>query len=360
LVSEIALKTETVELVASIMRLSVDAARELLGFRAQVVLTFEELRAALGDACGEFWFLDRRLQVGVAGSGDPPAGAHVDAARHVLERHGLLAQSDLVAAGPSSAEMLAAADRVASMLTGWHFARVALRNPEFNPHNLHEVGCPLSKSLWIETMDGLAEVQEAIVEAAIAVAGVPVQISKSLGPGPCYSPIPVRQIPWVVINAGADGRSLLIRHHWAGDLGRQASLSLDESDTQISIAIALPDLRRYPNAPPNFYLPDNLGSRRLTVWLDQRVGGRRINGPQCALGGDQRFRYKSKDMPDGTVAGVIPNVIGLAPEDAINVLRAQEFEPKRAGDGREVVVQDPAAESVATTDRQTVILTAGP
>jgi hypothetical protein len=134
----------TVGLAASFMRLSVDAARELLEFRARAVVTFEELRAALGDACGEFWFLDRRLQVGVAASGDPPAGVRVEAARGVLERHGLLEQSDLVAGGPSTAEMVAAADRVSAMLTGRHFARVALRNPEFDPHNLHEVGCPSS------------------------------------------------------------------------------------------------------------------------------------------------------------------------------------------------------------------------
>ena len=57
--------------------------------------------------------------------------------------------------------------------------------------------------------------------------------------------------------------------------------------------------------------------------------------------GDEGIRntHKSKDMPDGTVGGAIPNVIGLAPEDAINVLRAQEFEPKHAGDGREVVAR---------------------
>ena len=126
--------------------------------------------------------------------------------------------------------MVAAADRVAAMLTARHFARVSLRNPEFNPHNLHEVGCPLSKSLWIETMDGLADVQQGIVDAAVAVAGVPIRITESLGPGPCYSPIPVRQVSWMVINVGADGRSLLIRHEWGGDLIWDVSLSLDESD----------------------------------------------------------------------------------------------------------------------------------
>ena len=91
LVSEdaVAVDSGTVQLVASFMRLSVDAARELLEFRARAVLTFEVLRAALGDACGEFWFLDRRLQVGVAASGDPPAGVHVEAAKQVLERYRL-------------------------------------------------------------------------------------------------------------------------------------------------------------------------------------------------------------------------------------------------------------------------------
>ena len=64
-------------------------------------------------------------------------------------------------------------------------------------------------------------------------------------------------------------------------------------------------------------------------------------------------------MPDGTTANVVPNVVGLAPEDAINVFRSQEFEPRLAGDGRQIVAQNPAAESVASSDRQPVILTAG-
>jgi hypothetical protein len=208
-------------------------------------------------------------------------------------------------------------------------------------------------------MDGLADVQRGIVDAAVAVAGVPIRITESLGPGRCYSPIPVRQVPWTVVNVGTDGRSLLIHHNWGGDLRRDVALALDESDTEIAIAVALPDLRRHPNPPPNFMILDIARSRKLTVWLEQPVDGRRITGPLCALGSDRRFAYKWKDLPDGTTANVVPNVVGLAPEDAINVLRSQEFEPKLAGDGRQIVAQNPAAESVATTDRQPVSLTAG-
>jgi hypothetical protein len=342
------------------MRLPVEVARQRLAFRARAVSAFEELRAALGGACGELWFRDWRLQVGVSASGDPPVGAHVQAAKLVLERHGLLEQSDFVVGGASTAQMLAASDRVAAMLVGWLFARVALRSPHFAQGNTL-AGHHLSRSLWIETLDGLTDEQRIMVDAAIAVAGVPVEVSASLGPGPRYSPIPVRDVEWTLVSVGADGRSLLINHHWAGGLGTQACLALEETDTQITIGIALADLRRDPHAGPNYAIPAVLGMRTLTAHLDEPVGGRRITGPQCSLHSDRlRVAYRPQLMPDGTTPQLVPNVVGLALEDAKAVLRLQDFEPKLVGSGQQIVTQDARAESITEGNGASVVITAGP
>jgi hypothetical protein len=357
------MRSYVVAVYASWNRISWADAVAALDFRSRALGAFDELRAALGESCGEFWFFhdrgrEARLQIGVAGSGDPPAGPQVQAAKLVLKRHDLLDRSDFVLAGASTEEMLAAFIGVSAMLEGYPFARVALHSPQFAQDNTlgrHR----LRKRLVIETLDGLAEQQHTVVDAAAAVAGVPVEITASLGRGSDYSPIPVREVWWTVLSVGAGGRSLLITHYWAGDLGEHAALSLQESDTTVTIAIALPDYLRDPAAGPDRVIPLIVGMRTLSVHLVDPVGGRRITGPECLLGSDltQRFTYGRRDR---SAAKLVPNVVGLAPEDALSVLRLQDFKPRLVRNGRQVIAHDPPADAVCVEPGSRVDVDAGP
>jgi hypothetical protein len=106
-------------------------------------------------------------------------------------------------------------------------------------------------------------------------------------------------------------------------------------------------------------------ARRATVELSSPLAGRRITGPDRGFAepGNGSAAFKTVRRGD-TRLWVVPRVLGLAPVDAEWVLHAQGFRTTLVDPrGREIVDQDPAAESVPTdqngTNHGVVRLTAG-
>jgi hypothetical protein len=331
---------------------------DAIAFQKLSAAAFSELRSALGDGAGELWLipgLDERLrlQVGVAGAGDPPAGPSVLAAKLVLDSHGLADRADLVAVRRSTAEFERAFDRVSAVLGGMGaFARVSLRS---QPFGWHQTLLP-TRFLVIETPDGINDQQQAIVDAAVAAAGMRVQVQPTLGPGPEFTPYPAVEVEWAPLSVRADGRSLLLGYRWGHDVINQPSLSLDESDREIRMGIALPDANRYPD-------PDRVRTAdvfqpvgNLVVKLGGPIAGRRITGPRCSLGGETtNFAYnRPRPLRAGTPRRRVPRVVDLAPDDAINLLRLQGFAPESTGHGIRVIEQDPEAEQIMSAEHASV------
>lgn len=342
--------TRAARQVSAWMGISLAEAIAVLDFQEAALGLFDELRVALGDTCAGFWFdlaapADPRLKIGVVSSGDPPAGARVLAARLILSKRGLVDRADFVDVAIGAGDIYAAFERVSAVLggTGW-FARVSLRGPQFGRGQMPMHG-GFPERLWIETVDGLSEEQQGIIQIARAVAGVAIEIDTCLGPGPEFTPLPVRQVQWAPLDAHPDALALLIGYRRAVDLDDRPSLSLDETEQEIRIAIRLPDHRRGPD--PDAALPvvsfESIG--RLNVKLAQAINGRRITGPGCLLGREQAdLLYRlGTPLSGGTRQREIPNTIGLASEDAANLLRMQGFAPRLLGSGPQVIGQNPAA-----------------
>jgi hypothetical protein len=186
------------EAYSSLGRLSLDAACGVQAFQARVVGALDELRSALREAYGEIWCDwnppagEIRLKVGVAGAGDPPADALVQAAKLVLKRHELLEASDFVEVSIGITDRLADLARVSAVLgDSGTFARATLRTDsesrgQFHPGNVRT-------RLYIETVRGLTSEQKAIVEYAATVARGPVEIQACLGPGWEFAPTPLSE-----------------------------------------------------------------------------------------------------------------------------------------------------------------------
>ena len=88
---------------------------------------------------------------------------------------------------------------------------------------------------------------------------------------------------------------------------------------------------------------------RLVVELSAPLDGRRINGPELAFrdGNPATAAYKTLDDRDHQTLWVVPRVLGLAPEDARRVLRAQGFSAELSGEGTRIVSQHPEPDQVA-------------
>ena len=112
-------------------------------------------------------------------------------------------------------------------------------------------------------------------------------------------------------------------------------------------------------------LPSIGGWRPLTVHLESPVNGRRITGPRQRIinhpiGDAIGFTYEPTRLSDGTVRGRVPNVVGLSPTDALNVLHAQGFEPRADGEGRQVAHQDPDGDTLSGGSNRGVRINLGP
>jgi hypothetical protein len=138
------LKQRVAEAYASLASLSTETAEGVQAFQSRVAGALDELRLALGKTCGDIWCDwnppgEIRLQIGVASSGYPPAGAHVQGAKLVLKRHGLLDASDFVEVSTSMADLVADLARVSAVLgDSGVFARASLRTESQSRGQFHE------------------------------------------------------------------------------------------------------------------------------------------------------------------------------------------------------------------------------
>jgi hypothetical protein len=90
---------------------------------------------------------------------------------------------------------------------------------------------------------------------------------------------------------------------------------------------------------------------KVHVRLADPIAGRRLTGPGCLLGtGTMSFLYKSRDLPDGSGARLMPNVVGLSRADAVSLLQLQGLHARAVGTGDMVVAQEPAVDEIVAQD----------
>jgi hypothetical protein len=165
------------EAYASLARLPVETAEAVVAFQSRVAGVLDEVRSAVGERCGDIWCDwnppgEPRLKVGVAASGYPPAGAHVQAAKLVLKRRALLDASDFVEVSTSMADLVADLARVSAVLgDSGVFASASLRTESQSRGQIHLGN--VRTILLIETVGGLTSEQQAIVEYAASLARDP-------------------------------------------------------------------------------------------------------------------------------------------------------------------------------------------
>ena len=300
----------------------------------------------------EIWF-DRdpggpRLKIAVASCGDPPRGPGVDEAKRILAGRGLLDGVDFRYASVTRSELDAAVERVQEALAplaGQAYAAPDHAGPEAR--------------VRIDTVTDLNAEQLAILDAAAQTAAIPTVVDPCLGAGENTPrlPLPLKQVAWALLNVSEDGGSLLIQYYWGGDYVNEPAVSVEESDEEIAITVALPDLTKSLRGNAILLFA---AESRLVVELAAPVAGRRITGPERAfLDHPGAARYTSDD---GSLQ-LVPRVLGLTPEDARWVLRAQRFRAELPGHGARIVSQQPEPDQIAAGQDEpthgTVTLIAG-
>lgn len=175
------------------------------------------------------------------------------------------------------------------------------------------------------------------------------------------SEIPRREVDWVLLAISEDSRTLIIQYYWGGEFLNEPTVSLRESRTDVQIEVSLPDLMR---DPATHAVLDFAAASRVEVVLAEPIHGRRVTGPGRALADGARHAAAYRTMPAGTSTMVaVPRVVGLCPDDAKWVLRAQGFEPRVVGSGKLIRTQDPAPGQVPPEQhgpyRGAVTITAG-
>jgi hypothetical protein len=153
---------------------------------------------------------------------------------------------------------------------------------------------------------------------------------------------------WALLECGPEAMSLVIR--WLADdrgLGK-ARVVVQELGNCISIAV-----KRAVRADER----DSRGRRvvyttmRSTpiehVALNSAVRGRRVGGAGMSERAVGSFSYLSVPGPGTLLFPALPSVLGLAVEDAVQVLDLRGFPVVIEGDGGEVVAQRPSRGQVA-------------
>jgi hypothetical protein len=311
--------------------MSIEQALECLAFQDAASSITDDLEQALGESSGAIWFEwsdhHGRLKVPIAGGPSPPSGPAVDAAKAILQAHGLLDRVDFIHVESSMSELIAGQERAWTVLEP--LARVSRISTGIDPS---------TNSVVIDTADDLNAEQLELVQHAVRAAGVSVRVEASLGPGPDPNLPPVA-VQWTLLSAGEDLRSLLVTFARGLHMRGEPVISLRESENEIRIAIALPDIDSFPGSA---IAPVAVTGREI-VALNSPVAGRTILGPEGSPSWRQ-LTYQTYTSPHP----LVPRVLGLRPDDAEQLLRAQRLIPELGSSpGREIVTQDPPADSPA-------------
>ena len=77
-----------------------------------------------------------------------------------------------------------------------------------------------------------------------------------------------------------------------------------------------------------------------------------LTGPRCLLDRSDGTAgpYGTTVRADASVLQLMPNVVGLHPEDALSVLRLQGLQPELIGDGGQIIAQQPAQDEAVEND----------
>lgn len=145
---------------------------------------------------------------------------------------------------------------------------------------------------------------------------------------------------WIVLEAGPGARSLVIEH-----LTPTCRIGLARAlvrETRATVAIRILQRVATP-AHRNGCLQDAV-SPRLTVRLRSPIGGRRILGEglprPLGLGSVAYLTRSMADPPHPAIAlPLVPNVVGLATPEAIEVLAREGFRIDVVGDEHGVVLR---------------------
>jgi hypothetical protein len=289
-----------------------EQALEALAFHDAASEVLDDLESAVGESSGDMWFdwsdHQGRLKLAVAGTADPPSGPNVDEAKRILLERGLLDRVDFVRIGWSMSELIAGQKRADKTL-----------RPLWHATNVSGWIDPSTNSVVIETANDLGREHLEIVEAAVRAAGVTVRVDPSLGPGPDPNlpPVPVQ---WTLLSVGENLQSVLVTFPTAPHARHRQSMDVRETDQEIWISVALPDFR----SSPGTLRPDIAMSDRMTIALGSPIRGRKLSGPERS----PSWRSGSRYFDIGVGESLIPRVVGLSPDDAERLLRAQQLVPK--------------------------------
>lgn len=117
-------------------------------------------------------------------------------------------------------------------------------------------------------------------------------------------------------------------------------VSVADSDSDVRIRVSLPDLTQDPSTTAVLAFA---AASRAEVGLAEPINGRGVTGPGRALADGELHTAAHNTIADGdSILVAVPRVVGLYPDDAAWVLRAQGFEPIVVGGGKLIRAQTPS------------------
>jgi hypothetical protein len=153
---------------------------------------------------------------------------------------------------------------------------------------------------------------------------------------------------WELLEAGADGQSLILRY-LAAHRGRgPARVLVRESARTIAITVEQSVLEEGVDLRGSGVAVT--GARRVPikeVALEAPIGGRRLEGEGMSEGALRSLGYPTRPGPGTLLIPVVPRVVGLACSDAVCVLGRQGFPAMVIGEGSTVLEQRPERGGVA-------------
>ena len=168
-------------------------------------------------------------------------------------------------------------------------------------------------------------------------------------------PTSTTNLPWVVLESGADGQSLIVQHLCAARGAGRPRVLVRESARSIAIRVEQPvlqagvDLRRLGVA--------FTGARRVPtkeVVLKAPIGGRRLEGEGMSERAIRSHQYLTRPGPGTLLIPVVPLVVGLACSDAVRVLGQQGFPAVVISEGSTVLEQRSDRGGVARNSRANI------
>lgn len=152
----------------------------------------------------------------------------------------------------------------------------------------------------------LAVVVGAPATALLATAGAPARDNAADPPSP-----PAGDVDWRLDQVGRDPRSLELFAYGSSCLRGRLRPAVDETARAIRITVG--------SERPEI-CTDDYGAQRLTVALRAPIRGRPVLGPHELT--------RDPVRPPGVAGSRVPRVLGLAPDDAIAVVRARGLRPQ--------------------------------